>query len=99
MGFQGDVLGFGGRRVILGHREVKLMFFFGEGGLGFGDDCEGQFWHWWVGRVLGLGVGVGILGNVFGIWRWDRLGLQGDELGLGGRRIVVGHRDISYLRD
>ena len=42
-----------------------------------------------MGRVLGLGVGF--LGGIFAGWRWDRLGLQGDVVGFGGRRVVLGH--------
>ena len=52
--------------------------------------CAGQFGAW-VARVLG--VGVGFLGGIFAGWRWDRLGFQGDVVGFGGRRVVLGHGD------
>ena len=50
--------------------------------------CAGQFWAW-VGRVLG--VGVGVFGGYFCGLEVGQVGLQGDVVGFGGRRVVLGH--------
>ena len=55
MGLRSGVVGFGGRRVVLGHGSdvyVFFLFFFGEGGGGLGRACADRFWFC-VGRVLG----------------------------------------------